>query len=110
MSGRKSRTKGHGYEREIAKKFREFFPDARRKLEYQAMVIDGTDIEECGPFAIQCKRYKKYVSLSKIEEITAKGKINLLVTKGDHKPDLVAMKLEDFFKILRDIGEAYASD
>lgn len=100
--GKLSRTKGHSYERTIANRFKELYPEARRKLEYQSQVIDGTDVECVGDFAIQCKRYKSYAPISKIFEITAKDKINLLITKGDRLPDMVVLSLDDFFKLMKE--------
>lgn len=99
-----SRTKGHSFERAIARKFKSLFPEAMRKLEYNKEDIDGRDIKNTGKLAIQCKALKKYSPLTAIEEITAKGYINMLVTKGDRKPPIVALYLDDFLKILEDPG------
>ena len=99
MGGKTSRTKGHSFERDIAKRFRHIFPKAIRQLEYQEGL--GVDLANTGKLRIQCKAYKKYVSLSKIEEAMGEeGTIPCLITKGDHKPILIAMTLNDFFKIL----------
>lgn len=103
MSGLKSRRKGHGFEREIAKIFREFFPTARRKLEYQASDVDGVDIACTGKLRLQLKRYKDYAPISKINEIhPVEGTVPALITKGDKKPAIICMELEDFLSILRD--------
>lgn len=108
MSGRRSRTKGHGFERKIAQLFREFFPTARRKLEYQAMDIDGVDIEGTGKLRIQCKKYKSYAPINKIKEIHFKaGTIPALVTAGDREDPIICIKLEDFFDILRNPDTLY---
>lgn len=55
MGGKKSRTKGHAFERAVARLLRPLFPDARRGKQY----TDGreTDVEGT-PFRIQCKRQK----------------------------------------------------
>jgi hypothetical protein len=55
MGGKASRTKGHNFERYIARYLRYLFPDARRGKQY----TDGreTDVEGT-PFRIQCKRQK----------------------------------------------------
>lgn len=104
--GLRSRRKGHSFEREIARLFKPLFPKAQRKLEYQEGDCTGVDLKNTGPFKIQCKRYKEYAPLNKIFEVDEEG-IALLITKADSKPTLVALKLEDFLKILHDIGEAY---
>ena len=49
MSGRKSRDKGHNFERQIARELREVgFPEARRHLEYQDGEANGVDIQGFG--------------------------------------------------------------
>ena len=55
MGGKSSRTKGHNFERAVARLLRPLFPDARRGKQYS----DGreTDVEGT-PFRIQCKRQK----------------------------------------------------
>lgn len=103
MSGTRSRTKGHGFERKVAQLFREFFPTARRKLEYQASECDGVDIEGTGRLRIQCKKYKAYAPISKIKEVQPKpGTIPALITEGNREPAIICMELSDFFDILRD--------
>lgn len=104
-AGRRARTKGHSFEREIAIQLRDIFPKARRHLEYQDAEANGVDLVETGRFRIQCKRLKKYASLTMIEEIQSdelSGEVPVLVTQGDGKPVLVALPLADFLCLLRD--------
>ena len=54
-----SRQIGVGFEREIARRFRRWFPDARRGLQYQAGE-NCRDIVKT-PFYIECKRGKNYL-------------------------------------------------
>lgn len=106
--GKSERTKGHNFEREVAKAFRQLYPESMRQLEYQIGL--GVDVK-AGPFDIQCKRNKKWCPLSKIKEVPdSPGRVPLLVTKGDREKTLVAMELDVFLKILEDIGEAYSND
>ena len=101
MGGKMSRTKGLSFEREIAVAFRPLFPDAKRLFENRDG--QGYDLENTGRLRIQCKRYRAYASLTKIDE--ARGEddtIPLLVTKGDRKETLVALPLSDFIEILKD--------
>lgn len=101
MVGKRSRTKGHSYERKVADAFRNVgYEKACRKLEYQLADCDGVDLKNTGPFRVQCKRYKDYAPISKIEEIQDPTGIPLLITKGDRKPDMVVMKAQDFFEML----------
>lgn len=110
MGGRHSRTKGHQFERDTANTFKEFFPKARRQLEYHEDDCRGVDIQHTGKLAIQCKRYKGYVPINKIEEIQLKNKINLLITKADKKDTMVVLKLHDFLEILRDNNYIYETN
>lgn len=101
------RNKGAAYEREIARKLRHIYPKARRKLEYNEMDANGVDLQDTGPFRFQLKRGRNYAPINKIEEIQVGDGIHALITKGDKKRDVVCLYLEDFLKIIEDIGEAY---
>ena len=101
MGGKMSRTKGHSYERSIANKLKCVFPNAKRHLESQMEECKGYDLDHTGPYRIQLKRYKKYVSIGKIEEVhEEEGTIPILITKGDHKPDMVVMPLTHFIHLI----------
>lgn len=102
--GKLSRTKGHSFEREIARLLKCVFPNARRHLEYHQRDANGIDLIETGPYKIQCKRGRKYASLSKIKEIQAfeeLGDVPVLVTKGDNEPILVALPIDEFIYLLK---------
>ena len=105
--GKLSRTKGHSFEREVAKKLRRLglFPNAKRKLEYQEDECIGVDLENTGPFAIQCKRYKKYPPMNKIFEVDDGTKMPVLWCKEDRGPELVVLKADDFISLLFTIPE-----
>ena len=112
--GRLSRRKGHSFEREIAKIFREktAFSGARRHLEYQGQeAAAGVDIIEVGKLAPQCKRGRSYAPITKLFEVgRVKNNIPMLITKADDSPILVALYFEDFIRIIKDIGEVYDED
>jgi hypothetical protein len=94
------RAKGHAYERQIAIAFRHLFPKALRQLEYQEGL--GVDLQGTGNLRIQCKRGRQYAPLNRIEEIPEEpGTIPLLVTQGDRKETLVALRLSDFLELLK---------
>lgn len=103
--GKLSRTKGHGYEREIAGKFREIFPEAKRKLEYQLDTCVGVDLEGVGEYLVQCKRYLKYAPIAKIKEIKGTG-IHVLVTRGDRERDVACLYLEDFLALVKAVARS----
>lgn len=103
-----SRRKGHSFEREIAIALRVVFPHARRHLEYQHEEANGVDIVHTGHYRIQCKRGRKYASLSAIGEVdhdAMLGQTPVLVTQGDQKSVLVAFPLDEFIRLLRKAGE-----
>ncbi len=100
------RVKGHSFEREIANVLKEFYPDARRQLEYHSSDCAGVDIMHTGHYKIQCKRTKTYCSLKKIEEVICDedflGEVPVLITKADRGRTLVSLPLEEFLRLLRD--------
>jgi hypothetical protein len=106
MSGKKSRTKGHAYEREIARRLRPLFPGAMRNVTEQQTGGQGIDLVNTGNLDVQCKRYKGYAPINKIFEVNGTG-IPVLVTKADRQPDMVVLSLKDFIAILGDVGVVY---
>lgn len=109
QNGKRSRRKGHQFEREVAIALRVVYPNARRHLEYQDAEANGVDLVETGPYRIQCKRFKSYAPISAIREVTADplfGEIPVLVTAGDNEPPIAALPLEDFIRLLRASREA----
>jgi hypothetical protein len=103
LGGKGCRQKGHQFERDVAIALRKIFPDARRHLEYQDGQAFGVDIAETGIYKFQCKRNKKYASLSAIEEIQIcpiEGGVPVLVTKGDNKEPLACLPFSHFLKLL----------
>lgn len=104
LNGRGCRKKGHDFERWVANQFKKLYPTARRHLEYQDSQAIGIDIAECGDYKVQCKRGRRYASLSAIEEIQIcpiEGGIPLLVTKGDNKEPLVALPFAHFLELVK---------
>lgn len=101
VSARGARKKGHDFEREVAAFFRMIgFLQAGRNLEqFQKHKQVGVDLENTGPFRVQCKNHQKYPNLSIIEEITDKSGIPLLIAKANAKRPLVALPLEDFMRM-----------
>lgn len=102
MSGRRSRTKGHQYERDTANFFKSLgYENALRNVT-ETQFGQGIDLVNTGLFDVQCKRYKDYAPISKLFEVPkVDGRIALLFTKGDRKEAVVAMRQEDFAKLVR---------
>jgi transcriptional regulator with XRE-family HTH domain len=102
--GKMSRTKGHSFERWVAIQFRSIYPEAKRKLEYQKGECIGIDLDNVGPYLVQCKRGKKYASLSAIDEVEVdpiEGGVRVLVTKGDNKEALACISLDHFLHLVK---------
>lgn len=93
--------KGKQFERDVAIALGHIFPDAQRRLEYQASQVNGADLDNCGPYRIQCKRNAGYASVSKIKEVDKeKGFIPVLITKGNKMPAVAIMYFDDFIQQL----------
>lgn len=103
MGGKSARVKGFSYERLIASHFKLIgYPHAKRKLEYQVSDELGIDLDNTGIYNVQCKRLKKYASISMIEEVPhQEGKVPVLITKADNKPSMVVIPLEHFLELVR---------
>ena len=100
-----ARRKGISFEQEIARRFQQVgYKQARRHLEVQMQESGtGIDLLGTGPFRVQCKKTKKYVSLNTIKEIVSErefGDIPVLIAAGDHQEPLATMYLDDFFRMV----------
>jgi len=83
------------------------FPEADRKIANDHKRENGADLVNTGNFAIQVKRYKKPAPITKLYEASGAGGMPVLLTRGDGGEWLVAMRAEDWLRVLADIGEAY---
>lgn len=102
--GINSRLKGKSFELKIANFLKPIYPNCRRLLENHADDAQGVDLLHTGPYRIQCKSYRQYAPLTKIEEVQCDemmGEVPLLVTKGNNKRILVAMPIEEFLRLLK---------
>ena len=106
MSGKTSRTKGHDFERAVARTLRANFPEARRGLQYK-------DPRECDvegtPFRIECKRLKDVAHRNILAALMqAKGdgerwddpRPCIAITKADNREALVHMTMDTFGHII----------
>lgn len=101
--GRRSRTKGHDFERSVAIMLRRIFPQARRQLEYHSRDARGVDLQETGRYLFQCKKLEKYASISAIEEIEHDadfGEVPVLVTAGDGKMPMAVLPFEHLIYLI----------
>ncbi len=97
-----SRTKGHSFERNVAIALRHLFPDCRRHLEYHAREANGVDLIETGPYRFQCKKKKKYASVSTIKEIQCnrETEIPVVVTAGDNEEWMAILPFSELVKLI----------
>lgn len=93
--GKTNRRKGHQFERDVAKLFRRWFPEARRGLQYrdgrECCDVEGT------PYWIECKRRKKigWRALESIfKKIESDGRPVILISKCDHQPIIINLSKE----------------
>lgn len=103
MSGRKSRTKGHTFERKMAEELREFFPDVcTSRAESKRLDDKGVDLAFTNKFNFQCKAVEKlspsYHDI--LMSMPDDDDINIILHKRNRKGIVVSMNFEDFKKIL----------
>ena len=99
--GARNRRAGHAYEREIANKLKDIFPDVRRHLEPRGCdSVGGIDLDNTGVYGIQMKNYANYAPINKIEEV--KQGIPVLITKGQRKKSVVCMYFDDWKRLVKE--------
>lgn len=100
--GKKSRTKGHSFERWCANEFRLVFPEARRQPEYHVKDANGVDLQGTGRYKIQCKRFRKYASITAINEVKCEiDHVPILVTRGDNSEAMAVLPLKDLIQLIK---------
>ena len=100
------RNKGHTYERALAKRLRDLFPDSRRGLQFQNRFAsqDQPDVI-AGPFAIECKNTKKINIRSAMDQAVraaTPGQYPILAGKLGRgiEGELVVMQMTDWIEIV----------
>jgi len=102
VSGRRSRRKGHDWERAVARRLREIFgPQVRRGLQYQ----DGSDapdvIVPC--FYVECKvgaRPPIIQALEQAEKNAKPGFWPVAICKQDKQKPTVTMRFDDWLELV----------
>lgn len=106
MGGASSRTKGHDFERHVARLMRVSFLDARRGLQYR-------DPRECDvegtPFRIECKRLQvvrpadltqALMQVKREGDTHGDDRPQVVITKADRREAMVHMTLDTFMTII----------
>jgi len=104
--GKSERTKGHNFEREIAREQRIVFPEARRGLQYR-------DPRECDvegtPLRQECKRQKRFayseilaalMQCKRDAEAHEDDRLCIAITKQDRRPAIVSMTHDTFLSLV----------
>lgn len=102
--GKSQRTKGHSFERWVARWFKELGYTAERVPQYRAGAHDGADVivEEL-PYHIECKRVEALnidKAYAQAENDCKKEDIPIVIHKKNSKHCFVTLKLEDFTDLI----------
>jgi hypothetical protein len=103
--GRRSRTKGATFEREISKALAEIMPDEKiqRGIQSRFGGREYADVE-CPFFHVECKRGKKTnikaAMRQAIDDLGDKPKMPVAITRDDRESALVTMLLDDWLELV----------
>ena len=99
------RTKGHNFERWVARKLRSIFPNAKRGLQTRGGTSESLDIEGT-PFAFELKvgaQPNIRAAMKQVQEARPEG-TPVVVSKRDREGVLVTMRFEDWLQL---VGAVY---
>lgn len=98
-----ARKKGHAYEREVARRFREagFSDCVTSRLESKRLDDLGVDLCYTGPWLVQCKAVERLGCLHTILSAMPENGIPVVFHKKNRKGTIVALREEDFWEIVR---------
>lgn len=105
MSGRRSRRKGHDFEREIVHRFREVFGEDNVRRGLQSRSGEEVPDVEVPCFWIECKREKRTNPKAALKQAMGdapKGRIPIAICKDDRQETTVTLLLEDFLDLVRE--------
>src|SRR5688572_19992089 len=101
--GKLSRTKGHAFERSLARRFREMgWPEAARTL-HETRDGNCGDLVHVKPFSVQAKcgaAPSVWKALSEAVLAADPGDYSVAVLKRDRAVPIVAMTLDDFCELV----------
>lgn len=100
---KRNRTKGHDFERECANRLKYIFPKVKRHLEYQSAEATGVDLDGTYPYAFQCKKTKRYVSVSTIKEIKVNslfGETPVLITAQEGSETMAVLPFKALIELI----------
>lgn len=100
MSGKSSRTKGHSFERAVAKWFRDRGIPAKRGWQSRGGGKEEADVIIDAPYHVECKAMARSAVYSHIDQAARdcpEGKTPVVIMKADRRPWLAIMNAEDWF-------------
>lgn len=103
-----SKQKGNRFERELAKRFREYGYEARRTAQYCGNTGDASDVIGLNGIHIEAKHQEKmylydWVDQAKRDaEANGKGYLPTVFHKKNHCEILVTMTLDDWMKLYKE--------
>lgn len=102
-NGKRNRTRGHNYERQIAQEFRELGWQTACTTRYASRMRDDqkVDIFETNPLNIQCKATNKCINYQQIlKEMPNDANYNVVLNKLTGKGEFVIISKEDFYELI----------
>ena len=104
MGGAASRNKGHNFERDIARRFRDLFPAAKRGIQTRFGGGEAADVI-VPHFHLELKRWKSCNIKKALQQATEEceaGKVPVAICKDDRKRETVTMYLDDFLPLVKE--------
>lgn len=107
MSGLRSRRKGHGFEREVARRFRDIMPDAAENIRRGWQSRYGHDEPDVIVpfFTVECKAQKQpniRAALAQAEENNKEGlRWPAAICKSNRQEPTVTMRLDDWLELVK---------
>jgi hypothetical protein len=100
-----SRTKGHGFERETARRLRqEVWPECYTSRFAGSLLLDcsGVDLVGTPGYNIQLKALEKVPSYHGILDAMPKDdNMNVIIHKRNNKGSIAVMNIDDFIKLVK---------
>ena len=101
-AGKSARQKGHSYELDVLKKHKELGFNEVFTSRHESKRMDDAGVDLVGlPYHVQCKAVERLApSLHEILDSMPKDKIRAVWHKRNRKGTIVAMREEDWIKVL----------
>jgi hypothetical protein len=108
IMGRAERTKGHNWERAVARMLRRIFPGARRGYQSRGGGKEMADVVDVGPFHVECKvgrRPNIGAALAQAIDDAPSSLWPVAICKKDRESATATMLLDDWYDLVREWRE-----